>query len=320
MGLYDTKKCIFTDLPVQSISSGRDAIEYVLEINSHRHVITLPYSAKAWTENNSFFKNHKHIFHSLLYNNKWYDKSNKEVIDIPELKALISKSTYPKTPNEKLDYLFMFLFRTQNEDGQKIILDYEYYKNIMWVELYFKSVRELNYYAQNLSNIDLIVGKFGDTVYNNGDLQEYNITFKGLNTAIELQEYGTNSNLCFIAMSFKQETMPIREAIKGALIKTGYKPIIIDEENIDSEKTINDAIIANLKKCNFCIADFSYHSNGVYFESGFALGQGKKVIYTCSKKEFANAHFDIKPLQHIIYETPEQLEKDLINKIEAWIK
>lgn len=121
-------------------------------------------------------------------------------------------------------------------------------------------------------------------------------------------------------MSFKPETKPVRDAIKSALKKTGYRAIIIDEENVDSDKTINDAIIANLKKCNFCISDFSFHSNGVYFESGFALGQGKKVIYTCSKEEFANAHFDIKPLQHIIYDSTEKLESDLINKIEAWIK
>lgn len=67
------------------------------------------------------------------------------------------------------------------------------------------------------------------------------------------------------------------------------------------------------------VADFSFHSNEVYFESGFALGQGKKVIYTYSKEEFGNAHFDIRPLQHIIYESPEQLSKELVNKIEAFI-
>ncbi|MFN6380189.1 MAG: hypothetical protein ACK4WD_12995 [Flavobacteriales bacterium] len=98
------------------------------------------------------------------------------------------------------------------------------------------------------------------------------------------------------------------------------QPISIHEQHTNSDQTINDAIIAALRKCKFCIADFSYHSNGVYFESGFALGQGKQVIYTCSKEEFANAHFDIRPLQHIIYENPEQLRSSLVNKIEAWIK
>ncbi|HYC86761.1 MAG TPA: hypothetical protein VEB86_16125, partial [Chryseosolibacter sp.] len=83
---------------------------------------------------------------------------------------------------------------------------------------------------------------------------------------------------------------------------------------------INDAIIVGLKQSKFCIADFCGHKNGVYFEAGFVVGQGKPVIYTCSKTEFAKAHFDIKPLQHIIYITPEELEEKLILKIDAWIK
>ena len=103
-------------------------------------------------------------------------------------------------------------------------------------------------------------------------------------------------------------------------IQTGFTPIFIDEKDISSERTINDEIIANLKKCKFCIADFSYHKNGVYFESGFALGQGKPVIYTCEHGHFKNAHFDIKPLQHIIYLKPEELTEKLVHKIEAWIK
>lgn len=84
--------------------------------------------------------------------------------------------------------------------------------------------------------------------------------------------------------------------------------------------SFNDEIISSLKKCKFCISDFTFHSNGVYFENGYALGQKKKVIYTCREDEFKKAHFDIRPLQHIIYKTEHELEKDLINKIEAWIK
>ena len=101
--------------------------------------------------------------------------------------------------------------------------------------------------------------------------------------------------------------------------------------NITNGKTADNkgAYDIPLLKGSVIVADRFYNdfsllnvwdSKGVYFESGFALGQGKKVIYTCSNTEFANAHFDIRPLQHIIYETTEQLTKDLINKIEAFIK
>lgn len=319
MGMYQQETCIFTGLPVRPIMDGRDAIEYVLELNGHRHIIRLPYYANEWSADNKFFKENQSLFQALLYNNKWFDDDNL-YIEIDNLKELINKADYPKSPEDKLEALFLKLFSLQKEDGQRISIKSDYYKSTLWKILYFKSFNELNYYIKYLNEIGLIDAEFGNTKDNYGELVSYRITFKGLNRAIELQESGQNSNLCFIAMSFKPETKPIREAIKSALKKTGFRPIIIDEENIDSDKTINDAIIANLKRCNFCISDFSFHSNGVYFESGFALGQGKKVIYTCSKEEFANAHFDIRPLQHIIYESTEQLESDLIDKIEAWIK
>lgn len=132
-----------------------------------------------------------------------------------------------------------------------------------------------------------------------GTIITLNLTHSGLTKTIELTEHGEKSNKCFIAMSFDSSTKPARESIRKALLVTGYEAVIIDEQIIDSERTINDEIIASLKKCKFCIADFSLHSKGVYFESGFALGQGKKVIYTCSREEFENAHFDIRPLQHL---------------------
>jgi hypothetical protein len=181
---------------------------------------------------------------------------------------------------------------------------------------YFQNIKEAFFYIQGLAEKDLISY---DVFSPDNSFLEIRISHLGLNKAIELMEEGNKSNKCFIAMSFDPSTKPIREAIRAALKETGYEAIIIDEQNVDSDRTINDEIIASLKKCKFCIADFSLHSKGVYFESGFALGQGKKVIYTCSKEEFQNAHFDIKPLQHIIHETPEELTKALINKIEAYI-
>lgn len=319
MGLHQIEKCIFTDLPVEPIIDGRDAIEYILSIGQKKHIIRLPHYALDWPLKNIFFKENKDLLGSLLINNKWFPE-NHTIINIEDFKNLISNSDIPKTPQEKLELLFLKLFSLQEVDGQEIKFNREYYFDLLWRELYFKSVEELNFYTQYLNQTGLIEGDFSNTKSNYGQLEFYTITFKGLNYAIKLKETGKNSNLCFIAMSFRPETRQAREAIKSALHKTGYRAIIIDEENIDSDKTINDAIIANLKKCNFCISDFSFHSNGVYFESGFALGQGKKVIYTCSTEEFENAHFDIKPLQHIIYNSTEQLEKDLIYKIEAWIK
>jgi hypothetical protein len=112
----------------------------------------------------------------------------------------------------------------------------------------------------------------------------------------------------------------IRSAIKQAIIETGFIPIIVDEIHVKSDVTINDEILASIKKSRFCISDFTQQKNGVYFEAGYALGRGLKVIYTCTREDFNNAHFDINHYLHILYDTPEQLKKGLIDKIEAWIK
>lgn len=228
--------------------------------------------------------------------------------------GFLQTADYPKTPKEKLENLFISLFDKQTYDGEKF--DIQLHADNFLLKNYLNNLNEGYFYLKGLEEQGLIDLT---NVNGGGAFSTVRITHKGLEKAIELKEEGNKSKKCFIAMSFRSETQPVRDAIKAALKETGYEAIIIDEENVDSDKTINDAIIASLKKCKFCIADFSFHSNGVYFESGFALGQGKKVIYTCSEEEFKNAHFDIRPLQHIIYATPEQLAQALIHKIEAYI-
>jgi hypothetical protein len=320
MGNIEQTKCIFTDYEATPLMNGTDAIEYIIEINGKRHFIKLPHTAQNWNQENEFFKKNKHLFFGLIFNDNWF-KDEKTYITIDELKDLLKSKTFPKTPHEKLENLFTYLVKFQNEDGDLINVDLDFYKNILWKILYFKSVNELNYYVDTLISKYLIQGEFKQNMeYSSKLLEKYWVTFEGLNHFIEINEAGLNSTNCFIAMAFKPETKEIRQAIKEAVEESGFSPILADELNIDSDTTINDAIFANLRKCKFSVSDFSFHSPGVYFESGFALGQGKKVIYTCQKEEFEKAHFDLKPLQHIIYETSESLKKELKNKIEAWIK
>jgi len=321
MGLYKVDKCIFTGLSVKNMDDGdfRDAIEYWLDLGTHKIFFRLTHEALNWDRENEFFQRNEHIFKGLILNNDWFE-DQKVYITIEKLKELLPQKSYPKTPQEKADSLFQYYLSLQTEDGQLVELDQKKFQEWTWQELYFKSLSEIIYYSKYLKKEKLISANFSPIEYSDDILFDFQVTVEGLNYGIKLQSEGEKSNLCFIAMAFKPETSNIRNAIKEALTETGFKPILIDEQNIDSDRTINDEIIASLKKCRFCVADFSYHSKGVYFESGFALGQGKKVIYTCLDSEFTDAHFDIKPLQHIIYKTAEQLRADLKNKIEAWIK
>lgn len=308
MGNHNISECIFTGLPVTPIIDGVDSVEYVVNINGKNRFISLPWEALNWNSDVKFFKQNKLLLNQLLQNNNWFE-TPKQYITIDKLKILIKEKNYPTTPKQKLEGLFLQLSEKPKVDGGWIDINEKLIENLI-NKIYIKSREEFYFYFKTLEEQNFVK-------MNNGG---YSITFKGLDYKIKLEEEGQHSNKCFIAMSFKNETKEIRNAIKNALIETGFEPVLIDEKHIDSEKTINDEIIANLKKCKFCIADFTFHSKGVYFESGFALGQRKKVIYTCREDEFKNSHFDIRPLQHIIYKTEQELEKDLINKIEAWIK
>jgi nucleoside 2-deoxyribosyltransferase len=130
----------------------------------------------------------------------------------------------------------------------------------------------------------------------------------------------SSSRSCFVAMSFDPKLRQAYEdGILPAIKETGFIPVIVSNVHVDSDKTINDAIIAGIKEAKFVIADFTMHKAGVYFEAGYALGRGLKVIYTCSKKDLRKAHFDTRNFQHIVWETPEELKQKLVEKIKAFI-
>jgi len=319
MGKYNQATCIFTGIDTTPIIDEKDIIEYNVTVNEKKYFIRLDRNAINWKKEEVIFAENEDIFYGLLYNHDWFEDES-IIITIDELISLLLRKAIPKTPDEKYESLFLKLHSRQNEDGQKIKFDNFYYDHLFWKILYFKSLSELNYYAEALNSNGLIEASFSPTIDRRGLLDWYRITYDGLNYFLSLINKSENSNKCFVAMSFKTETKDIRTAIKKALDETGFEAILIDELNVPSDKTINDEIIANLKRAKFCIADYTYHSNGVYFESGFALGQGKKVIYTCRKDQFKKAHFDIRPLQHIIYDSPDKLKIDLVHKIDAWIK
>ena len=98
------------------------------------------------------------------------------------------------------------------------------------------------------------------------------------------------------------------------------KYIIIDEVHQDSDQTINDAIIAEIKRSKFIVADFTNQNRGVYFEAGYAIGRGLRVIYCCNEDDFENSHFDTKAFAHLLYNSTDDLQLKLKNKIDAWIE
>lgn len=246
-----------------------------------------------------------------LWQNGYSLAGPREVINLPMLQEKLANAPIPRSPKEKLDNLLLFIIKQQSEDGASV----RFNLNTVFKKLYFKSVEEVRFYAKALSDDGLMIM--------NSDIHIAHValTHKGLLHAASLEQQQTISSLCFIAMSFDETVKHLyTDAIRPACEATGFEPFRVDEYHPDAEQTINDAIIAGIKRSRFCIADFTQHKKGVYFEAGYALGRGQKVIYTCRSDEFKDSHFDTNHYPHIIYETPEQLRDGLIAKIEAWIK
>jgi hypothetical protein len=185
----------------------------------------------------------------------------------------------------------------------------------VYKKLYFLSRNELIFYIEALRKEEFF------NTYGTSGGYYLSLNYKGLSYAASLEAATSVSKLCFIAMSFDDSVKHLyTEAIKPACEATGFESFRVDEYHPDAEQTINDAIIAGIKRSRFCIADFTQHKKGVYFEAGYALGRGLKVIYTCHSDDFKDSHFDTNHYPHIIYSTTDELREKLIAKIEAWVK
>ncbi|UBM61360.1 nucleotide-binding protein [Candidatus Sulfidibacterium hydrothermale] len=307
--------------PITNLEADRiDSTSYRIIVNDESYVIKHGIRFDILVEDEKFKKN-KHLIAGAILNKQLsaanYDEEYCFTLILDDLEEKLKKIIYPKTPKEKIDNLLKTLYQLQNFDGEIVDISKVVKKPEFYYKHFFKSADECIYYLKELDYQGLIECHFlNDTEYP----IDFQITFKGLNYYLNLMEQGNLSNKCFVAMSFDPQMKETRDAIKDAILKNDFEPVIIDEQLIESSQTINDAIIFAIKSCKFCIADFSQQKDGVYFESGFAVGLGKPVIYTCHKDWFSKSHFDTNHFPHIIYETNKELTEKLDIKIKAWIK
>jgi ribosomal protein S27E len=123
---------------------------------------------------------------------------------------------------------------------------------------------------------------------------------------------------CFVAMSFdKSLESAYTEGIQPAVAECGFSPVRVDL--VEHNEKICDKILAEIRLAQFVVADFTLHRAGVYFESGFAMGLGRPVIWTCRKDQLGQAHFDTRQYNHIDWKSPAELRKKLADRIRAII-
>ena len=154
---------------------------------------------------------------------------------------------------------------------------------------------------------------------------------KGWEQLEALEIRGADSRQAFVAMWFDPE---MREAWRlgfaPAIRDAGYDPFRIDA--LEHNGKIDDAIVAEIKKSHFLIADFTcggievkgkFQPNprgGVYYEAGLAHGLGMEVIFTCREDRMPYLHFDTRQFAHIVWKAPKDLREQLYNRIAATVR
>lgn len=222
------------------------------------------------------------------------------------------------SPDAKLNSILEYVNGLTQYDGQAKIIQSPSMINL--AKMYFSTEAEWRFYLRSAVEQGYINRRVLSPSDGTSPQTEYNLTVSGLSRIIKINE-GKDSQQCFVAMAFTTEMDKIYyEAIQPALTECGFKAYRVSEDNQKSDQTINDAILIGIKKSRFTIADFTLHRNGVYFEAGYALGRGQKVIYSCKDDQMTNAHFDTRNYQHILWVDAKDFKEKLINRIEAFIK
>ena len=151
--------------------------------------------------------------------------------------------------------------------------------------------------------------------------ESYIITAKGWQKIDELRKEEKVVRQAFIAMIFREEASPIREAFRRAIHEMGYRPVILDEKEHNNQ--IVPEIFYEIKRSKFVVVDVTYPSYGAYYEAGYAQALEKEVIICCRKDVFSDQnrapHFDISQKAIIVWEDEEDLVRRLKSRIEATV-
>ncbi len=148
------------------------------------------------------------------------------------------------------------------------------------------------------------------------------LTFKGWQRYKELLHSQTDGSFAFMAMPFGDERLDdiFRDYLKPAVAQTGFDLRRMDEA--PPAGIIDVQMEVEIRRSQFLIAELTDDNNGVYWESGFAEGLGKPVIYTCERSYHEGSdgtHFDTSHRHTVIWSEDDidQAMSDLKNTIRA---
>ena len=245
---------------------------------------------------------------------RWIYEQN-QLEEIPEIdRNILEKVKTRPMPSvhEQMDYCLQFLESKAETLGEYV--KYHSYLDEMQAASLLKHPDEIGYLIEEIE-------KNGWISILNGPVK---IISKGHQRLEELKKTNVASDQAFVAMWLDRSMNDVWEkGLEPGIQDAGYKALRIDRS--ESNDKIDDAIIAEIRRSRFLVADFTSPlrdaRGSVYYEAGFAHGLNIPVIFTCRKDliDRNHLHFDTRQYSHIAWEKSEDLRKRLKDRISATI-
>jgi len=122
----------------------------------------------------------------------------------------------------------------------------------------------------------------------------------------------------FIIMKFNDKTL--ESAYEGVIKPTfeKYSIAVIRVDEIQNSGKISDQILELISSSKYIFSDLTGARPNCYYETGFAHAIGREVILSCNKAE--PIHFDLASHRFIIWETENDLRRELDKRIKALVE
>jgi hypothetical protein len=122
-------------------------------------------------------------------------------------------------------------------------------------------------------------------------------------------------NRVFVIMKFNDKILDsvYEGVIKPIFEKHSISVVRVDE--IQNSGKISDQILELISSSKYVFSDLTGSRPNCYYETGFAHAIGKEIILSCHKNE--QIHFDLSGYRFIVWETENELRRELEKRIKS---
>lgn len=137
---------------------------------------------------------------------------------------------------------------------------------------------------------------------------------------VSLAEKAALSREVFLIMSFEgtDDLIDYKAAVERVCKKAGFEAVRTDTRPAANTHQIIDEIHDRIQTCGFVIADLTNERPNVYYEIGYAMALGKKLLIT--SKAGSEVHFDLYGYSRIEWSGSENLKEQLRPLVEEYAR